>query len=42
MIREGYAKPYDRYGCEALAAYQQLNAQARVSGKGLYRMVVSF
>ena len=42
MIKEGYAKPYNRYGCLALADYQQLNIRARAEGKGLYQMVANF
>lgn len=36
MIREGYAKPYDKYYCSNLFRYQQLNHQARLQNKGLY------
>jgi endonuclease YncB( thermonuclease family) len=37
MIREGYAKPYERNTCEASPDYQQLNVKARISGKGFTR-----
>ena len=42
MINEGYAKPYDKYYCEALNAYQNLNFLAKSSGKGLYNVVNTF
>jgi micrococcal nuclease len=42
MISSGYAKPYDKYYCERLPVYQQLNAQARANLRGLYRTVVTF
>ena len=42
MITEGYAKPYDRYYCEALSEYQQLNLTAKTNLKGLYKKVDFF
>ncbi len=42
MINEGYAKPYDKYYCGALNAYQNLNFIAKSSSKGLYKVVNTF
>ena len=42
MINEGYAKPYEKYYCEALIAYQKLNTFAREERRGLYQKVSVF
>lgn len=42
MIIEGYAKPYDKYYCEELPNYQNLNAQAKANQRGLYTTVSAF
>ena len=36
MISEGYAKPFSKYYCQALALYQQLYAVAKSQRKGLF------
>lgn len=42
MINEGYAKPYEKYYCEALPEYQISNASAKTNKKGLYNLVTTF
>lgn len=42
MIKEGYAKPYDKYYCEALPEYQKLNTFAKAGQRGLYQTVSVF
>ena len=42
MIKEGFAKPYSRYYCEALADFQQINIFAKSNQKGLYQTVNDF
>lgn len=42
MIREGYAKPYSRYYCNALPIYQVINFEAKQQKKGLYSEVDTF
>lgn len=42
MIKEGFAKPYSRYYCEALAEFQQINIFAKSNQKGLYQTVNDF
>jgi len=42
MIKEGFAKPYSRYYCEALADFQQINIFAKSNRKGLYQTVNDF
>lgn len=42
MIQEGYAKPYTKHSCDALAKYQQLNSFAKNGEKGLYSIVKNF
>lgn len=42
MINEGYAKPYDKYYCEALPEYQKLNTFAKAGQRGLYKTVSVF
>ena len=42
MINEGYAKPYDKYYCEALSEYQKLNTFVREEQRGLYQIVSVF
>ena len=39
MIREGYAKAYSRYYCEAISEYHILNFSARKNRIGLYNFV---
>ncbi|WP_372772379.1 thermonuclease family protein [Mangrovibacterium sp.] len=36
MVKNGYAKPYDKIYCAELPKYQQLNLKAKKSKKGLY------
>lgn len=42
MIQEGFAKPYTKHSCDALARYQQLNSFAKKGAKGLYTIVKNF
>ena len=42
LIREGYAKPYSRYNCEALPLLQQLHFTAKRSKVGLFNTITSF
>jgi hypothetical protein len=42
MIQEGYAKPYDRYSCEALADYQNFILKPVFQVKVYTRMVANF
>ncbi len=42
MINEGYAKPYDKYYCEALPKYQKINTFAKAGQRGLYQTVSIF
>lgn len=42
MINEGYAKPYDKYYCEALPEYQKINTFAKAGQRGLYQTVSVF
>lgn len=36
MIKQGYAKPYEKIYCEELPKYQELNLKAKSKKKGLY------
>jgi micrococcal nuclease len=42
MINEGYAKPYDKYYCEALPEYQKINTFAKAGQRDLYKTVSVF
>ena len=42
LIKNGYAKPYNKYYCTRLVNYQQLNFVAKSEGKGLYATVNVF
>lgn len=42
LISTGYAKPYDKYYCNALSAYQTINFKAKQEKRGLYSAVDSF
>jgi micrococcal nuclease len=42
MIREGYAKPLDKYYCTEINTYKELNNKARIEKKGLYKLVAKF
>lgn len=42
MINEGYAKPYDKYYCEALPEYQKINIFVKAGQRGLYQTVSIF
>ena len=42
MIKEGYAKPYSRYYCDALPLLQQLHFSAKTSKLGLFNVITSF
>ena len=42
LIKEGFAKPYSRYYCEALPEFQRFSFEARVEKKGLYTNVPVF
>jgi micrococcal nuclease len=36
MIAEGYARPFSKYYCKALAQYQQLHMEAKAQLRGLF------
>ena len=42
LIKEGYAKPYNKYYSTQLNSYQQLNFLAKTQKKGLYEKVNTF
>jgi len=42
LIKEGYAKPYSRYYCEALPEFQTSAFAAKTQKKGLYEIVQIF
>ena len=42
MIKEGYAKPYNKFYSTQLSGYQQLNFAAKAESKGLYAKVKDF
>ena len=42
LIKEGYAKPYNKYYSTQLDKYQQLNFIAKIEGKGLYEKINAF
>ncbi len=42
LISAGYAKPYSKYYCNALSAYQIINFKAKQERRGLYSAVDSF
>ena len=42
MIIEGFAKPFSKYYCRALAEYQQLSFSARSQQKGIFGLVPNF
>jgi len=42
LIKEGYAKPYNKYYCSALSCYQQLHLLAKQNNKGLYSLTPTF
>ena len=42
LIKEGYAKPYNKYYSTQLISYQQLNFLAKTQKKGLYEKVNTF
>ena len=42
LIRQGYAKPYNKTYCNELPNYQELHLKAKRRKKGLYSIVQSF
>jgi len=42
MIKEGYAKPYSRYYCEALPFFQNMHLTAKTTKAGLFNTTTSF
>ena len=42
MVENGYAKPYNKFHCQELAAYQKLFNNARKQKKGLFKLVKKF
>jgi micrococcal nuclease len=38
LIREGYAKPYSRYYCEALPEFQAIAFTAKIQKRGLFEI----
>lgn len=42
MIVDGFAKPYDRFFCSRLPAYQILSSEARLAKRGLFSRVNNF
>ena len=42
LIKEGYAKPYDKIYCSELGKYQEFNLLAKQNKKGLYSYVDKF
>lgn len=42
LIKEGYAKPFDKYYCNKLAEYQVLHVKAKIERKGLYSITKTF
>jgi len=42
MVKNGYAKPYDKLYCSELPKYQELNLRAKTRKKGLYLLVDRF
>ena len=42
LIRQGYAKPYNKTYCNELPKYQELHLKAKRRKKGLYSIVHSF
>ena len=42
MIIEGFAKPFNKYYCKALAEYQQVSFSARSQRKGIFGLVSNF
>ena len=42
LIRQGYAKPYNKVFCSELPKYQALNLRAKTKKKGLYSLINSF
>jgi len=42
LIRQGYAKPYNKTYCNELPKYQELHLKAKRRKKGLYSIVDSF
>lgn len=42
MIKQGYAKPYNKIFCKMLPLYQMWNLQAKNNSKGLYNHVDRF
>jgi micrococcal nuclease len=37
MVKEGFAKPYNRFYCKELSRYQMLNLNAKTEQKGLFK-----
>lgn len=42
LIKEGYVKPYDKFYCEKINKYRQLNFFAKTEKVGLYQRIESF
>ena len=42
MVRDGFAKPYDRYFCARQVEYQLISGQARLACRGLFARVNKF
>lgn len=42
VLKNGYARPYDKVYCSELAYYQKLNFNARTSRQGLYSLTERF
>lgn len=42
LIREGYAKPYNRFFCSRLSYYNEIFLQSKTDKKGLYQIVNTF
>ena len=42
LVREGYAKPYNRFFCSQLSNYQVLGFEAKTKRKGNFQLVSSF
>uniref|UniRef100_UPI00404A0D68 thermonuclease family protein n=1 Tax=Gelidibacter sp. TaxID=2018083 RepID=UPI00404A0D68 len=42
MVKNGYAKPYNKVFCEMLPKYQELYLKAKTKKKGLFKIVNNF
>lgn len=42
MVRDGYAKAFNRFYCDMLSDLQMLEKEARLGGKGLFKLVKKF